>query len=74
MDNRSIISVANYLGYLEGKGVIEIEEEDQMYGMVEQVEADVDAAYKELNKPFDFWTEVERSIKRQKSRRADSEL
>ena len=30
-----LISVANYIGYLEGKGLIEIEDEEQLYSIME---------------------------------------
>lgn len=41
MDTHSLISVANYLGFLEGTGRIEIDEEDQLYGIMEQIDEDV---------------------------------
>ena len=60
-----LISVANYIGYLEGKELIEIEEEEQLYSIMEGVDEDVNAAAELINKPFDFWTEVDKSLKRQ---------
>lgn len=60
-----LISVANYIGYLEGKGLIEIEEEEQLYSIMEGVDEDVNAAAELENEPFDFWTEVDKSLKRQ---------
>ena len=60
-----LISVANYIGYLEGKGLIEIEEEEQLYSIMEGVDEDVNAAAELINEPFDFWTEVDKSLKRQ---------
>lgn len=60
-----LISVANYIGYLEGKGLIEIEEEEQLYSIMEQVDEDVNAAAELGNEPLDFWTEVDKSLKRQ---------
>lgn len=60
-----LISVANYIGYLEGKELIEIEEEEQLYGIMEGVDEDVNAAAELINEPFDFWTEVDKSLKRQ---------
>lgn len=41
MDTHSLISVANYLGFLEGTGRMEIDEEDQLYGIMEQIDEDV---------------------------------
>ena len=38
MDTHSLISVANYLGFLEGTGRMEIDEEDQLYGIMEQID------------------------------------
>ena len=38
MDTYSLISVANYLGFLEGAGRMEIDEEDQLYGIMEQID------------------------------------
>ena len=60
-----LISVANYIGYLEGRGLIEIEEEEQLYSIMEGVDEDVNAAAELINEPFDFWTEVDKSLKRQ---------
>lgn len=60
-----LISVANYIGYLEGKELIEIEEEEQLYSIMEGVDEDVNAAAELENEPFDFWTEVDKSLKRQ---------
>ena len=60
-----LISVANYIGYLEGKELIEIEEEEQLYSIMEGVDEDVNAASELINEPFDFWTEVDKSLKRQ---------
>ena len=60
-----LISVANYIGYLEGKELIEIEEEEQLYSIMEGVGEDVNAAAELENEPFDFWTEVDKSLKRQ---------
>ena len=60
-----LISVANYIGYLEGKGLIEIEDEGQLYSIMEQIDEDVNAAAELINEPFDFWTEVGKSVKRQ---------
>ena len=60
-----LISVANYIGYLEGKGLIEIEDEGQLYSIMEEVDEDVNAAAELKNEPFDFWTEVDKSLKRQ---------
>lgn len=60
-----LISVANYIGYLEGKELIEIEEEEQLYSIMEGVDEDVNAAAELINEPFDFWTEVDKSLKRQ---------
>lgn len=60
-----LISVANYIGYLEGKGLIEIEQEEQLYNIMEGVDEDVNAAAELENEPFDFWTEVDKSLKRQ---------
>lgn len=60
-----LISAANYIGYLEGKGLIEIEEEEQLYSIMEGVDEDVNAAAELINEPFDFWTEVDKSLKRQ---------
>ena len=60
-----LISVANYIGYLEGKELIEIEEEEQLYSIMEGVDEDVNAAAELKNEPFDFWTEVDKSLKRQ---------
>lgn len=60
-----LISAANYIGYLEGKGLIEIEEEEQLYSIMEGVDEDVNAAAELENEPFDFWTEVDKSLKRQ---------
>lgn len=65
MDTYSLISVANYLGFLEGTGRIEIDEEEQLYGIMEQIDEDVNAAAELINEPFDFWTEVDKSLKRQ---------
>ena len=44
MDTYSLISVANYLGFLEGTGRMEIDEEDQLYGIMEQIDEDVNKA------------------------------
>ena len=60
-----LISVANYIGYLEGKELIEIEDEEQLYSIMEGVDEDVNAAAELENEPFDFWTEVDKSLKRQ---------
>ena len=60
-----LISVANYIGYLEGKELIEIEEEEQLYSIMEGVDEDINAAAELINEPFDFWTEVDKSLKRQ---------
>ena len=66
MDIRSLISVANYLGFLEGKGQIEIAEEEELYGLMEAIDEDVKKADEEsIECGFDFWSEVERSLKRQ---------
>lgn len=65
MDTYLLISVANYIGYLEGKGLIEIEEEEQLYSIMEGVDEDVNAAAELENELFDFWTEVDKSLKRQ---------
>ena len=65
MDTYLLISVANYIGYLEGKGLIEIEEEEQLYSIMEGVDEDVNAAAELENESFDFWTEVDQSLKRQ---------
>ena len=65
MDTYSLISVANYLGFLEGTGRMEIDEEDQLYGIMEQIDEDVNTAAELENEPFDFWTEVDKSLKRQ---------
>ena len=65
MDTYSLISVANYLGFLEGTGCIEIDEEEQLYSIMEGVDEDVNAAAELGNEPFDFWTEVDKSLKRQ---------
>ena len=65
MDTYLLISVANYIGYLEGKGLIEIEDEGQLYSIMEQIDEDVNAAAELINEPFDFWTEVDKSLKRQ---------
>ena len=59
-----LISVANYIGYLEGKGLIEIEDGEQLYSIMEGVDEDVNAAAELENEPFDFWTEVDKSLKR----------
>ena len=65
MGTYMLISVANYIGYLEGKELIEIEEEEQLYSIMEGVDEDVNAAAELINEPFDFWTEVDKSLKRQ---------
>ena len=66
MDIRSLISVANYLGFLEGKGQIEIAEEEELYSLMEAIDEDVKKADEEsIECGFDFWSEVERSLKRQ---------
>ena len=65
MGEHLLISVANYIGYLEGKGLIEIEEEEQLYSIMEEVDEDVNAAAELGNEPFDFWTEIDKSLKRQ---------
>ena len=44
---------------------IEIEEEEQLYSIMEGVDEDVNAAAELENEPFDFWTEVDKSLKRQ---------
>ena len=65
MGEYMLISVANYIGYLEGKELIEIEDEEQLYSIMEGVDEDVNAAAELINEPFDFWTEVDKSLKRQ---------
>ena len=65
MDTSLLISAANYIGYLEGKGLIEIEQEEQLYSSMEGVDEDVNAAAELENEPFDCWTEVDKSLKRQ---------
>lgn len=60
-----LIGVANYIGYLEGKELIEIEDGEQLYSIMEGVDEDVNAAAELENEPFDFWTEVDKSLKRQ---------
>ena len=60
-----IISVATYIGYLEGKGLIEIEDGEQLYSIMEGVDEDVNTTIELENEPFDFWTEVDKSLKRQ---------
>ena len=60
-----LISVATYIGYLEGKGLIEIEDGEQLYSIMEGVDEDVNVAVELENEPFDFWTEVDKSLKRQ---------
>lgn len=66
MDTYSLISVANYLGFLEGTGRMEIDEEEQLYGIIEQIDEDVNKACgSTLDSGFDFWTEVDQSLKRQ---------
>lgn len=66
MDTYSLISVANYLGFLEGTGRMEIDEKDQLYGIMEQIDEDVNKACEStLNSGFDFWTEVDRSLRLQ---------
>ena len=65
MGEHLLISVANYIGYLEGKELIEIEEEEQLYSIMEGVDEDVNAAAELINEPFDFWTEVGHSLRRQ---------
>lgn len=66
MDTYSLISVANYLGFLEGTGRIEIDEEDQLYGIMEQIDEDViKACESTLDSGFDFWAEADQSLKRQ---------
>lgn len=66
MDTYSLISVANYLGFLEGTGRIEIDEEDQLYGIMEQIDEDVNKACEStLDSGFDFWAEVDRSLRLQ---------
>ena len=65
MDIRSLISVANYLGFLEGKGQIEIAEEEELYGLMEAIDDDVKKADEEsIECGFDFWSEVDEAIKR----------
>lgn len=65
MGELNLISVANYLGYLEGKGQIVIDEEEQLYGLMEAIDEDVDKAAQCTPCPFfDFYTEVEAAIKR----------
>lgn len=65
MDIRSLISVANYLGFLEGKGQIEIAEEEELYGLMEAIDEDVKKADEEfIECGFDFWSEVDKAIKR----------
>lgn len=64
MGELNLISVANYLGYLEGKGLIVIDEEEQLYGLMEAIDEDVDKAARCLLSSFDFWTEVENALKR----------
>lgn len=65
MDTYLLISAANYIGYLEGKGLIEIEEEEQLYSIMKEVDEDVNAAAELGNEPFDFWIEIYKSLKRQ---------
>ena len=66
MDIRSLISVANYLGFLEGKGQIEIAEEEELYSLMEAIDEDVKKADEEsIECGFDFWSEVDKSLKRQ---------
>ena len=66
MDIHSLISVANYLGFLEGTGRMEIDEEDQLYGIMEQIDEDViKACESTLDSGFDFWAEVDHSLRRQ---------
>lgn len=66
MDTYSLISVANYLGFLEGAGRMEIDEEDQLYGIMEQIDEDViKACESTLDLGFDFCTEVDYSLRRQ---------
>lgn len=60
-----LINVASYIGYLEGKELIEIEDGEQLYSIMEGVDEDVNAAAELENEPFDFWTEVDKSLKRQ---------
>ena len=65
MGDLNLISVANYLSYLEGRGQIVIDEEEQLYGLMEAIDEDVDKAARCTSRPFfDFWTEVEAAIKR----------
>lgn len=64
MGELNLISVANYLGYLEGKGQIVIDDEEQLYGLMEAIDEDVDKAARCLLSLFDFWTEVEAALKR----------
>lgn len=66
MNTYSLISVANYLGFLEGTGRIEIDEEDQLYGIMEQIDEDINKACEStLDSGFDFGTEVDRSLRLQ---------
>lgn len=66
MDTYSLISVANYIGFLEGTGRIEIDEEEQLYGIMEQIDEDVSKACESTwDSGFDFWTEVDHSLRRQ---------
>ena len=65
MDIRSLISVANYLGFLEGKGQIEIAEEEELYALTEASDEDVKKADEECSGcGFDFWSAVDKAIKR----------
>lgn len=41
-----------------------IDEEEQLYGLMEAIDEDVDKAARCLLSSFDFWTEVEAAIKR----------
>lgn len=36
-----------------------------MYSIMEEVDEDVNAAAELGNEPFDFWTEIDKSLKRQ---------
>ena len=66
MDTYSLISVANYLGFLECTGRIEIDEEEQLYGIMEQIDEDVNKACEStLDSGLDFWAEVDHSLRRQ---------
>ena len=66
MDTYSLISVANYLGFLEGTGRMEIDEEEQLYGIMKQIDEDINKACEStLDSGYDFWAEVDHSLRRQ---------